>query len=328
MAELGVGVIGFGRVGGGHMTAAQRVAETTLVGMSDVAPERVKLATERFGCLGYPDYHDLLKRDDVQIVMIGLPHFLHVTVAEEAANAGKHMFVEKPMAMDVDECDRMIAACEKNHVKLMVGHSQHYNGWNLAAKRLIDSGEIGDVIFLTDSWYKPLGLESRPAWGMDRARGGGMLQMNGAHMIDRLRWFAGKKIVAVRGRVGNDIFRVQADDNFIGILEFDGGMLATIQHAAYLHGAEHYEAEVVGTRGMLKVAPYAPNTGLWLGRDGSYQLLEADAGDGMNGELRDLARAILDDGPPAIDGAYGREIVQAMSALEESTRTGRDVRFD
>lgn len=327
MPQLGVGVIGFGRVGGGHMSAAQRAPETKLVAVADVVADRVRQATERFGCLGFTDYHELLRRADVDVVMIGLPHFLHVSVTEEAAAAGKHVFVEKPMAMDVAECDRMIEACRRHGVTLMVGHSQHYNGWNLAAKRLIDSGEIGDLVFLTDSWYKPLGLESRPAWGMDRARGGGMLQMNGSHMIDRLRWFAGKRIVSVKGRVGNDIFRVQADDNFIGILEFSNGMMATMQHAAYLHGAEHYEAEVVGTRGMIKVAPYAPSTGIWLGKDGAYEQLEPDKSEGMAGELSDLAKAILADADPPIPGEYGREIVQAMVALEESTRTGREVRL-
>ena len=327
MAKLGVGVIGFGRVGGGHMTAAQRAPETQLIAVSEVVPERLKLATERFGCLGYADYRNLLERDDIQIVMIGLPHFLHVTVAEEAAAAGKHIFVEKPMAMDVAECDRMIEACRTHHVKLMVGHSQHYNGFNLAAKRLMDAGEIGDLLFMTDSWYKPLGLEKRPAWGMDRTRGGGMLQMNGAHMIDRLRWFAAQKIVAVRARVGNEIFRVRADDNFIGVLEFESGMLATVQHAAYLHGAEHYEAEVIGTSGMIKVAPYAPNTGVWLGKDGSYQQFEPDQATGMTGELSDLAKAVNEGTDPPIDGAYGREVVQIMCAMEESTRSRHEVRL-
>ncbi len=180
---------------------------------------------------------------------------------------------------------------------------------------------------MTDSWYKPLGLEARPAWGMDRAKGGGMLQMNGAHMIDRLRWFAGKPIVAVRARVANDIFHLSADDNFIGTLEFDGGMLGTIQHAAYLHGAEHYEAEVIGTRGMIKVAPYAPRPGLWVGKDGTYEPREPDSSDGMQGELSDLARAVRDKTDPPIGGEYGREVVRAMVAMEESTRTGKEVRF-
>jgi predicted dehydrogenase len=263
--------------------------------------------------------------------MIGLPHWLHEPATVSAAKAGMHIFVEKPMAMEVDQCDRMLAAARQAGVKLMVGHSQHYNPYNRLAKQLIDSGEIGDLVYMTLTWTKPLGLEKRPAWGMDRAKGGGMLQMNGSHMIDVMRWFAGRPLVAVKGRVGNYIFggSVAADDSFMALLEFEGGLQVTIHHAAYQHGVEQYQHEVVGSRSMLRVSSYPPHQGCWIGRKGAWTPLQPrrDGRDGIAGELADLAEAVLRDREPPITGEYGREIVAAMSALEESTHTGREVRL-
>jgi predicted dehydrogenase len=331
MDKLGVGIIGFGRVGHGHVRAAQNVPDVRLVAVAELDEQRRRMAAEIGCCETVADYRALLDRPDVHIVMIGLPHWLHERVALDAAQAGKHIFVEKPMAMEVDECDRMIEATRRAGVKLMVGHSQHYNAYNRLAKQLIDSGELGELVYMTLHWSKPLGLESRPAWGMDRSKGGGMLQMNGAHMIDVMRWFAGQPIVAVKGRVGNFIFgdRVKADDSFIGLLEFEGGLQATIQHAAYLNGVEHYQHDVVGSRAMLKVASYPPQQGCWVSRKGAWVPLEPPKGQrlGMAGELADLVQAIVDDREPPITGEYGREIVAAMSALEQSTSTGREVRL-
>jgi predicted dehydrogenase len=331
MEKLGVGIIGFGRVGHGHVRAAQNVPEVRLVAIAEVDEQRRRLAAEIGCCETVADYRALLDRPDVHIVMIGLPHWLHARVAIDAAQAGKHIFVEKPMAMEVDECDRMIEAARRHNVKLMVGHSQHYNPYNRLAKQLIDGGELGELVYMTLHWTKPLGLESRPAWGMDRSKGGGMLQMNGAHMIDVMRWFAGQPIVAVKGRAGNFIFgdKVKADDSFIALLQFANGLQATIQHAAYLNGVEHYQHDVVGTRAMLKVASYPPQQGCWISHKGAWVPLEPPRQQrvGMAGELSDLVQSIVSGSEPPITGEYGREIVAAMSAIEESTRTGAEIQL-
>lgn len=328
-SEIGVGVVGYGRAGAGHMRAAQRSAGAKLIGVAERSAERRAEVGKNFDCLAVSDYGELLQRDDIQIITIALPHWLHEQAAVDAAAAGKHILIEKPLAMEPNECDRINAAVARYGVKLMVGHSQHYSPFNLLARQYLQAGEIGDLIFQTVNWYKPLGLAGRPAWGMDRAKGGGMLQMNGAHMIDVCRWFAGQPIVAVSGRVSNDVFgeRVQADDSFLGQLRFADGKLAGLAHVAYENGVETYQHDLIGSRGQMKVASYPPNPGLWLGRNGAYEAVTADRqrGQGFANELEDLIDAIRRDSAVPVDGAYGREIVAAMAALEESTRTGREV---
>ncbi len=142
-------------------------------------------------CTPYTDYTEMLKRDDVDFVIIALPHWLHYGATVAAAAAKKHIFIEKPMAMTLDECDRMAEAADRNGVKLMVGHSEHYQAPNITARRILHSGELGDIVFANDVWYKPFSLGIRPPWFLDRAQGGGMWQMNGAHMLDRIIWLDG-----------------------------------------------------------------------------------------------------------------------------------------
>ena len=327
--DLGIGVVGYGRAGVSHMRAAQRAAGARLVGVAESSADRRAEVSKNFDCLTVADYRELLDRADVQIITIALPHWLHERAAVDAANAGKHILIEKPLAMEPDECDRINDAAARNGVKLMVGHSQHYSPFNLLARQRLQAGEIGDLIFQTVNWYKPLGLTSRPAWGMDRSKGGGMLQMNGAHMIDVCRWLADQPIVAVSGRVNNDVFgdRVKADDSFLAQLRFANGKLAGLAHVAYENGVEMYQHDVIGSRGQMRIASYPPNAGFWQSKDGAYEQVTAEGqrGQGFANELEDFIDTIRRDAPVPVDGAYGREIVAAMSALEESTRTGQEV---
>ncbi len=123
---LGVAIIGAGRVAGGHARAIYDTEGVRLVAVADVDRARADAFAATHDCLAFTDYQDALRRDDVQIAMIGLPHWLHERAAVDVCAAGKHVFLEKPMADTVEECDRIIAAAERAKVKLLVAHSQRY----------------------------------------------------------------------------------------------------------------------------------------------------------------------------------------------------------
>src|SRR5713226_1357709 len=138
-----LGIIGTGRVSAGHASAAQALAGVQLAGCADVDPARLAKFTERYPCPGFTSYEALIGRPDVEAVVVALPHFLHSDVTIAALHAGKHVLLEKPMAMTVAECDAMIAAAERTSKQLMVGHSQHFFPVNRAARAMIAAGEIG-----------------------------------------------------------------------------------------------------------------------------------------------------------------------------------------
>jgi predicted dehydrogenase len=336
---LGIGIIGAGRICGAHATAAKALAETRLVGIAEVDAERLARATDRYECEGYADYHELLLSPEVDAVALCLPHWLHEKVAVESLAAGKHVLLEKPMAMSVAECDAMIAAARASGKTLMVAHSQRFFLVNIAARRIIESGGIGNLVMATDTWYKPFHDGARPAWFLDDSKGGGMWPMNGSHMIDRLCLFLGSEVVAVKAKVGNPIFGLSTDMG-IAFLEFAGGVCATIAHAGYRDGVNRFEAEITGTEGQLKVSgDKGGGRHLWRSGDGGWQEtaaqpLEVPLKPGTSlpsltfaAQMREFALSILEERPPAVTAEHGRHVVAVLEACVESSRTGREVRL-
>ncbi|GIX07897.1 MAG: oxidoreductase [Candidatus Poribacteria bacterium] len=329
---LGVGIVGAGRISGAHAHAVARHPELFLVGVAEPDEERRTRFVERFGGEGFSAYSELLEREEVRLVLVCLPHWLHAPVAIEAMEAGKHVMVEKPMAMTLEECDAMIAAAERNSVRLMVGHTQQFFAANRLAKRLLEEGTIGEVVMATETWYKPFGLAQRPSWFLDRSKGGGMWLMNGAHMLDRLLWFLGSRVVSVKGMVSNRILGLNADDSVMALLEFENGAYATVQHCGWkrperLIGPDELIGEIVGTEGMIKTVPYQNR--IWLRKEnGEYQELDPGDRGGVTEELAAFVEAILTGRPEPIPNAHSREVVRLLLAVEESSRLGREVRLD
>jgi predicted dehydrogenase len=337
---IGIGVIGAGRICPAHAGAASALPETRLVGIADSDTSRAQAAGERFDVPAFGDWKDLLQADGLDAVVIGLPHFLHLSATLDALAAGKHVLIEKPMALDAAECDRILAAARAAGRQVMVAHSQHYFPANREARRLIAAGEFGDIVLATDTWYKPFHEGVRPAWFLDDACGGGMWSMNGAHMIDRLMFLLQSPVVSVRARIGNPIFGLSTDAA-IAFLEFASGVCATIQHAGYREGVNRFEAEFTGTQAQLKLTgDRGGGDVLWIGRGGRWNdhavpplRVEARPGATLSSpifaaQLQDFARALLSGNEMPIPGDYGREVVAVMDACLRSSRENCEVRLD
>lgn len=334
-----IGIIGTGRISGAHARAAEALAGTQLAGCADIDPARLAKFTERFPCQASSSAEELIARPGVDAVVIALPHWLHCDVTIAALQAGKHVLLEKPMAMTVAECDAMIAAAERTGKTLMVGHSQHFFPVNEAARALITSGEIGRIVFATDTWYKPFFEVERPPWFLDAAKGGGMWPMNGPHMIDRMMMFIGSPVVAVKAMVGTYFFDVPATDTGMALLQFGNGAHATLQHCGFKNGVDRFEAEIAGTEGQLKLSTRQ----LWRSRDGKWEEVpvqptapplkpdwpaDKSPGASFGNQMAAYVQAIRTGQEPAVSAAYGREIVRVLQATEESARLGREVRLD
>jgi predicted dehydrogenase len=135
---LRVAVLGLGRVGPTHARAVSQAQGARLVAIAEVDERKREEALERLPDVeGIADYHDALARSDIDAVVIALPHWLHAQAAIDAAQAGKHILIEKPMATSVEECDAMLAAAQKSGVRLMVGHTQHVSAVGRAVKEAL-----------------------------------------------------------------------------------------------------------------------------------------------------------------------------------------------
>jgi phthalate 4,5-cis-dihydrodiol dehydrogenase len=322
--DLGVAIFGAGRAGHGHARAIAETAGAALVAVFDTDRARADAFGEQHGCVAYVDRDEVLRREDVDLVMVALPNFLHEQATIAAASAGKHIFLEKPMADTLEECDRMLAAVERARVHLLVAHSQRYFAATVRARELIQNGSLGQPVFATDTWYKPFGAGNRLPWFLNRATGGGMWLMNGAHMIDRTCWVLNTEVESVRAWIGSAFHQLPVDDANMALLKLRNGQYATIVHAGYNgRGVEKCEVEVTCSDGMLRFDSYSNR--LAVDHDGAYQPIEVERVEPFTEELRNLVGAIRGHEPLRVTPAWGRHIVEVLLAAEESSRSGREV---
>ena len=195
------------------------------------------------------------------------------------------------MADTLEECDQIIAAVENAGVHLLVAHSQRYFAATVRARELLQGGELGQPVFATDTWYKPFGLEGRLPWFRERATGGGMWLMNGAHMIDRTCWVLDTSVESVQAWIGSPFHGLSADDANLAFLHLRNGLRAVIAHTGYRdRGVRQCEVEVACTGGMLRFDSYSNQ--LATDCDGSYVPIEVQEIDPFAEELKNLVGAI------------------------------------
>jgi predicted dehydrogenase len=324
VSTLGVGIIGASRVAPQHALAVSTDARSHLVAIADPDTNRAEPIAEQYGCEVLSDYRALLKRPDISVVMLGLPNHLHAPISIEALAAGKHVFVEKPIANTLAETDAMLETARKNNVEVFVGHSQRFFATTVAARKMVRSGEYGAPIMARDVWTKAFGIESRPPWFVDRTRGGGMWLMNGAHMIDRTCWVLGSGVVAVRGWVGNPIHNAAADDASVAYLHLKNGLTATLFHAGFKNrGKDQCGVEILLTDGMIEFDSYSNR--LQVAGNGEYQNIPTERVNPFVAEFEAMMDTIVNGAPMAVPPRWARHIVAVLLATEESGRTGREV---
>ncbi|OGV71410.1 MAG: hypothetical protein A3K18_22715 [Lentisphaerae bacterium RIFOXYA12_64_32] len=193
--KIRVGFLGGGGILGAHMTGYPKLADRCEVAVvAEASPARDETIRKLVGA-NVPivrDYREVLAMKDIDAVDIILPHHLHLPATLDAAKAGKHVLVEKVMARNVWECDRMIAACDKAGVTLTVCHDRRYHGEWMALKEVIDSGVLGDVFFWKLDHNQDVVLPPSSWAHWKDGIGGGCIMSCLTHQIDGLRWYGGE----------------------------------------------------------------------------------------------------------------------------------------
>lgn len=236
------------------------------------------------------------------------------------------------MADTVEECDRMIAAARQNKVKLFTGHTEQFLAPNVKARELIQSGEVGEPVMVTDCWYKAFALHTRPPWFLDRSKGGGMWLMNGAHMIDRVTFILNSRVRSVKAYVATRYNDIKADDASMAYLDLESGVPATLAHTGFKDksgsGVEQSGGEIIisCTDAMLKIVD---RRSLFRStpaeRGGKWEEVPLERVDTTSLELARLIENIERDEPETVSVEQARHIVDVMNACEESSRTRREV---
>ncbi|MGH9832496.1 MAG: Gfo/Idh/MocA family protein [Blastocatellia bacterium] len=323
MKKLRWGLIGCGDISRKRVAPALRdIAECELVAVNRARVELAKQFAEEFGAKRwYGDWRELIADDEIDALYIATPVYLHAEQTVAAAEAGKHVLCEKPMAMNTAECDRMIAACEANGVKLCVAYYRHFYPVIQRAKEIIASGEIGQPIIAQINAFERFNPQPGEAryWFVNREQSGGGPMMDfGCHRIEVLMNIFGP-IRSTTSVVGNVLFDREVEDTAIATFAFEAGLRATliVTHAAF---ESQDTLDIFGSEGSIHIPVL--NRGQMRVRTAESEREESHPPHANIHQplIEDFTRAALDGREPKVGGEIGREVAR----IEEEIYAARN----
>jgi phthalate 4,5-cis-dihydrodiol dehydrogenase len=231
--KLRLGIVGIGVGASEILPQMEAMPEIELVAAADINPRVLQTFQQRYGARTYNSIEKLCADPEVEAVWISTPNKFHAPHTIIAADHGKHVVVEKPMAISLTEAEKMIEASIKNNIKLLCGHTQSYGPHIRTMRRIIVSGELGKLCALHVWAYTDWMLRPRTAEELDINQGGGIPYRQGPHQVDTLRLLGGGLVRSVRGSVGQWFAGRPIPGYYSAFLEFEDGTPATLLHNGY-----------------------------------------------------------------------------------------------
>jgi UDP-N-acetyl-2-amino-2-deoxyglucuronate dehydrogenase len=248
-----VGLIGGGNISGTHAAAVTGISDAKIAALWGANPDKVASLSRKFGGRPYQDFDSFLAHRPMDMVIIGSPSGLHARQGTACARAGLHVLVEKPIDINVQRADSLIAACEEADVKLGVIFQDRLKPATRRVKELIAEGALGRLL-LADArvkWYRPPeyygGSRWRGTWALD---GGGALMNQGIHAVDLLLWLVGD-VVSVRARTSTLFHHIETEDTALAVLEFKDGAVGILEATTAAYPGYPRRLEITGTEGTI-----------------------------------------------------------------------------
>jgi predicted dehydrogenase len=318
MTKLKWGLIGCGDIARKRVAPALR--DSSLCELVAVSRARVELAqsfAEEFGARKwYGDWRELVHDKEIDAVYIATPVHLHAEQTTEAARAGKHVLCEKPMAMNVAECDTMLNACRENNVRLGVAYYRHFYPVVHRIKEILSSGEIGRPVIAQMNAFELFDPpESHPrSWLLDpEISGGGPMFDFGCHRLEVLADLFGE-VENLQATKANVVFEREVEDVATAVLRFKVGPVATltVAHSAF---EPQDTLDIYCSNGSMHVAVLNAGQLRVVTRDGERVEEHPNHSNIHQPLIEDFARAVLDNTAPIVDGAVGRKVSVLLQVI-------------
>jgi len=334
--KIGVGVIGVGFIGEVHARAFSELDSSRLVAVADIDEGRARDVASKFGAEAYGDYHELLRRKDIEAVVVSTPDPLHLEPTLAAAEAGKHLLIEKPLATNPKEAQEIINAARRFRVRLMVGHSLRFHQSYADLHQIIDEGGLGQIVHI---W-------ARRNIRVDRAR-----RLKGrvsaifylaVHDIDFMRWCLGSEVERVYAEARRGILEdLGVEDSIWTLLKFRNGTIGALENCWVL--PENFGAmmdgkmEVVGTSGIAQIDTLSTGLTVWNKKGLTYaqsgfakkmsRFFHVKSIGPIKEEARHFMECLKDKKEFLVSGEDGKAAVEIAAAIHESIRKGKPIYF-
>ncbi len=335
-------LIGCGRIAKRHaeLLGLGQVAGARLAAVCDIVPERARAYAERFKVPAFTSVDELLASPGIDAVSILTPSGSHAEIAIKAAQARKHIIVEKPMALRLEDGDRMIREAEAHRVRLFVVKQNRFNVPVVKAREALDNGRFGKLVLGTVRvrWCRDQAYYAQDAWRGTWAQDGGVIANQASHHVDMLSWFMGD-VESIHARGATALVDIETEDTCVATVKFRNGALGIIEATGATRPKDmEGSLSVLGSGGAIEIAGFAVN------KIRTWQFVEPQPHDqeviekfsvnppnvygfGHQAYYEHVVDCLVNHKAALVDGIEGRRSLELVTALYESMASGHEVSF-
>lgn len=322
-----IGIIGAGTITVSHAKALNSLADRAkVVAICDLNAEAAENLARDFNAAVYTDYNKMIDSEKPDICLVCLPHGLHIRVGLDILKKGANLFLEKPMALNKDECTQLMNAAQKNGKSIFVGQTHQYRSVLLKAKELIQTGAIGAPKAIFTEIIAYYNWENRKPWFLDpKMAGRGVLFNTAPHQIDHLLFLIESPITKVRGHVSALRPEETVDSDSFAFVEYANGVQGVFSCLAgtKLEEPARLSCKILGTNGSIQFNPFKNE--IQLAKMDKVEKVECEPNNSFAAEWTECLDAIQEGRPGRTDAVYGYNVVAVLEAIIESSDIKKEV---
>lgn len=333
-------LLGCGRIAKRHaeLLATEQISGARLVAVCDIDARRTDAFATRYGVPGFATLSEMLAHPGIDAVAVLTPSGMHARHAIKIAASGKHIVVEKPMALTLEDADAMVAAADKAGVRLFVVKQNRFNVPVKKAREALDAGRLGKLVLGTVRvrWCRDQSYYDQDAWRGTWAQDGGVIANQASHHVDMLGWFMGP-VESVHARCARALVDIEAEDTVVATLRFRNGALGIVEATGATRPKDlEGSLSVLGSGGAIEIGGFAVNK-IRHWQFMTPQTADADVmerfsvnppnvyGFGHQAYYEHVVDCLATGTPALVDGREGRSSLELVAALYESMASGQEV---
>ncbi len=342
MSKIRFALVGCGRIAKRHseLLGDKQIADAELVAVCDVVADKAKSIAAQFGVPHFTDMHDMMRNTSVDVVVVLTESGLHAEHVVALAPYGKHIMVEKPMALTLSDADKMIAACDRSGIKLFVVKQNRFNVPVVKLREALDAKRFGKLVLGTVRvrWCRTQAYYDQDPWRGTWALDGGVLANQASHHVDMLEWMMGD-VDTVYAVGATALVNIEAEDTAVVTLRFRNGALGVIEATTAARPKDlEGSISILGEKGTVEIAGFAVN------KMRTWNFVEPLPGDedvmakysvnppnvygfGHHAYYEHVVDCILHDRRHLVDGLEGRRSLELITAIYESIETEKPVQL-
>jgi UDP-N-acetyl-2-amino-2-deoxyglucuronate dehydrogenase len=323
-------IVGCGFIAKKHATSIDKIDGARLVAVCDKVPATMEFYKEQYDAKTYTEIEQMIENEDIDVVCICTPSGFHASISVQIAEAKKHIIVEKPIAMTIEDTDKIIDACNVNNVKLAVVHPNRFRPVVQELRKIMDQGLLGKISHASCivNWNRNQEYYDQAPWRGTKQHDGGVLMNQAIHNLDLLLWFMGNP-AQVFSMEATRFRNIEAEDVSVGTIKFDSGALGTVEASTTVY-PKNYEESITlfGEKGTVKIggtnALYFEHLDI---KDMTDKDIE-DLKESINADpwgtpghqwiIEDMINAINENREPAVTGEDGRRVLELVLNFYES----------